>query len=122
MVSSPLEEGVFCALCVGLLGSRGCVEVAIPVGIGPPRPGAPQLCRGRSQHLGRLGLGYDCGPSLMQAGDQVEGESGHLHKGPGGWTVGRPVLPCAHGHLGWASPGFQEEPLAIGQVVVGRGP
>ena len=62
-------------------------------------------------------MGHDCGPSLLQAGARWRGEPAHLPEGPGGWTMGRPVLPLAE-HLRWASPGFQEEPLAVGQVVI----
>lgn len=59
-------------------------------------------------------MGYACGPSLRWAGGQAEGT------GPvGGRWEGR---SCPSQGISDRSPGFQDGPLAVGQVAVGGGP
>ena len=123
-MNSLPEGGTLCPFCLGAaLAPKDVTEVVLALGYPTGKwahclsyaGGRERL--GIRKHRGCLVRGKT-GPSLLRAEDQWSGEPAHLPEGPGGWTTGRPVLPLAE-HLRRASPGFQEEPLAVGQVVVG---
>lgn len=86
MLSSLPERGMPCPFCLGLAPApRGVFAVVLalshPSGNWTHCPASFSYAGGSvrvgiRKPLGMLGLGHDCGPSLMQAGDQVEGGAG----------------------------------------------